>query len=298
MQPLGLHYPTNLVGTGLRPRHYDYVTTNATRMGFFEIISENYIDTEGRPRAVLRQLRQTYPICMHGVSMSLGSAHGLRKDYLKRLKSLADETEPFLVSDHLCFTQTNAHNSHDLLPLPFTRAMAQVVACNIDMAQNTLKRTIAVENVSSYLTWRDSEMTEWDFLRELVRQSGCKILLDINNVYVNASNHGYDALQFLNAVDADDVAEIHMAGFTDMGDYLFDTHSRPVHKNVWQLFETVAPKFAAVPAMIERDDDIPAFPVLEREVLRMAKIRERAARKVATDRSTKAATKSREQARR
>lgn len=245
-------------------------------MGFFEIISENYIDTEGRPRAVLRQLRETYPICMHGVSMSLGSAHGLRKDYLKRLKSLADETEPFLVSDHLCFTQTNAHNSHDLLPLPFTRAMAQVVAQNIDAAQNALQRTLAVENVSSYLTWRESEMTEWDFMREVLRLSGCKILLDINNVYVNASNHGYNAMNFLDAIDANDVAEIHMAGFTDMGDYLFDTHSKPVHTNVWKLFEAVALKFAAVPAMIERDDDIPAFPVLEREVLRMAQIRERA----------------------
>ncbi len=268
--------PANLIGTGLRPKHYRYVSENPTRMGFFEIISENYMDTEGRPRAMLRQLREKYPICMHGVSMSLGSAHGLRKDYLKRLKALADETEPFLVSDHLCFTQTNAHNSHDLLPLPFTRAMAQVVAQNIDAAQNALKRTIAVENVSSYLTWRESEMTEWDFLREVVSLSGCKILLDINNIYVNASNHGYDAMQFLNAVDAKDVAEIHMAGFTDMGDYLFDTHSKPVHKNVWDLFEAVAVKFAAVPAMIERDDDIPAFPVLEREVLRMAQIRERA----------------------
>lgn len=268
--------PTKLIGTGLRPKHYQHVSENPTRMGFFEIISENYMDTEGRPRAVLRQLREKYPICMHGVSMSLGSAHGLRKDYIKRLKALADETEPFLVSDHLCFTQTNAHNSHDLLPLPFTRAMAQIVAQNIDTAQNALQRTLAVENVSSYLTWRESEMTEWDFMREVLRLSGCKILLDINNVYVNASNHGYDAMEFLNAIDANDVAEIHIAGFTDMGDYLFDTHSKPVHKNVWGLFEAVAVKFAAVPAMIERDDDIPAFPVLEKEVLRMAKIREKA----------------------
>lgn len=271
-----ISYPTNLVGTGLRPKHYTYLSENATQLGFFEIISENYMDTEGRPRAVLRQIREAYPICMHGVSMSLGSAHGLRKDYLKQLKILADETEPFLISDHLCFTQTSAHNSHDLLPLPFTRAMAKVVAQNIDTAQTALRRTIAVENVSSYLTWRESEMTEWDFLREVVRLSGCKILLDINNIYVNASNHGYAAMDFLSAIDAKDVAEIHMAGFTDMGDYLFDTHSKPVSKNVWKLFEAVAAKYAAVPAMIERDDDIPAFPVLEKEVMRMAKIRERA----------------------
>lgn len=271
-----IQHPKNLCGTGLRPKHYSYVSENPTQMGFFEIISENYMDSEGRPRAVLRQLRETYPICMHGVSMSLGSAHGLRKDYLKRLKALADETEPFLVSDHLCFTQTSAHNSHDLLPLPFTRAMAKIVAQNIDMAQTTLRRTIAVENVSSYLTWRESEMSEWDFLREVVSLSGCKILFDINNVYVNASNHGYSAMESLNAIDAKDVAEIHMAGFTDMGDYLFDTHSKPVHKAVWKLFEAVAIKFSAVPAMIERDDDIPAFPVLEKEVMRMAQIREQA----------------------
>lgn len=245
-------------------------------MGFFEVISENYMDSEGRPRAVLRKLREKYPICMHGVSMSLGSAHGLRKDYLKKLRALADETEPFLVSDHLCFTQTSAHNSHDLLPLPFTRAMVQVVVQNIDEAQNALKRTIAIENVSSYLTWRESEMSEWDFMREVVRRSGCKILLDINNVYVNASNHGYKAMEFLDAIDAKDVSEIHMAGFTDMGDYLFDTHSKPVYKAVWKLFEAVAAKFSAVPAMIERDADIPAFPILEKEVLRMAQIREAA----------------------
>ena len=245
-------YPTKLIGAGLRPKHYRYVSENSTQMGFFEVISENYMDTGGRPRAVLRQLREKYPVCMHGVSMSPGSAHGLRKDYLKQLKALADEAEPFLVSDHLCFTQTSAHNSHDLLPLPFTRAMAKIVAQNIETAQTALKRTIAVENVSSYLTWRESEMPEWDFLREVVSQSGCKILLDINNVYVNASNHGYSAMDFLNAIDANDVAEIHMAGFTDMGDYLFDTHSKPVHKNVWGLFEDVEVKFAAMPSILER----------------------------------------------
>lgn len=276
MPPCRSQYPTNLVGTGLRPKHYQYLSEFPTQMGFFEIISENYMDTEGRPRAMLRRLREKYPICMHGVSMSLGSAHGVRKDYLKKLKILADETQPFLMSDHLCFTASSAHNSHDLLPLPFTAETIKVVSRNIDTAQSALKRTIAIENVSSYLTWKDSTMSEWDFMRAIVKATGCKVLLDINNIYVNASNHGYEPMAFLQAIDAKDVAEIHMAGFTDMGDYLFDTHSKPVNKNVWKLFEAVAVKFAAVPAMIERDDDIPAFPVLEKEVMRMAQIRERA----------------------
>lgn len=260
----------------MRPTHFNHVLTQPTRLGFFEVISENYMDTQGRPRAVLRKVRENYPICMHGVAMSLGSAHGVRKDYLRSLKLLADETEPFLVSDHLCFTATSAHNSHDLLPLPFTNEALKIVSRNIDVVQAALKRTIAIENVSSYLTWKESVLTEWDFIRTVIKSTGCKILLDINNVYVNASNHGYDPMDFLNAIDADDVAEIHMAGFTDMGAYLFDTHSKPVHADVWKLFEKVALRFSGIPAVIERDDDIPAFPVLEKEVMRMTKVRERA----------------------
>lgn len=264
-----------VIGAGLRPKHYQHILAHGTRLDFFEIISENYMDTLGRPRAVLRRLRENYPICMHGVSMSLGSADGVRKDYLKSLKNLADETEPFLVSDHLCFTGTHGANSHDLLPLPFNSAMLKIVCKNIDRVQSYLKRAIAVENVSSYFTWRDNEMTEWDFLCEVSRRTGCRILLDINNVYVNATNHRFDADDFLTAVPASIVAEIHMAGFTDMGDYLFDTHSKPVHPAVWKLFAKYAAKYARIPAMIERDADIPAFPVVEREALRMAKFRER-----------------------
>jgi uncharacterized protein len=265
-----------MIGTGLRPKHFTYLQKNTTKLDFLEIISENYMDTQGRPRAVMRRLREKYPMCMHGVSMSLGSASGLRKDYLAKLKALAEEVQPFLISDHLCFTAVEGTNSHDLLPLPFTEEMIGIAARNIDQAQAVLKTQIAIENVSSYLTWKTNEMTEWEFINEIVRQTGCKILLDINNIYVNATNHRYDAIDFLKAIDPEDVAEIHMAGFTDMGDYLFDTHSKPVHRDVWKLWENVAARYAATPVMIERDDDIPSFPVLEKEVLKLAAVRARA----------------------
>lgn len=265
-----------MLGVGLRPKHYTYLTDHSTRLDFFEIISENYMDTEGRPRAMMRKLREKYPMCMHGVSMSLGSASGLSDDYLKKLKSLAKEVEPFLISDHLCFTGLNSVNSHDLLPLPFTHEMINIAAQNIDKAQSYLKTRIAIENVSSYLTWKNNEMPEWEFIAEIVRQTGCKILLDINNIYVNAANHGFDPTAFLNAINPAQVAEIHMAGFTDMDDYLFDTHSKPVHRDVWKLWENVAARFPETPVMIERDDDIPSFPVLEKEVLKAGKLREKA----------------------
>lgn len=265
-----------MLGAGLRPKHYTYLTNHSTRLDFLEIISENYMDTEGRPRAMMRQLREKYPMCMHGVSMSLGSATGVSNVYLKRLKALAAEVEPFLVSDHLCFTGLNGINSHDLLPLPFTQKMVKIAAQNIARVQDFLKTTIAVENVSSYLTWKENEMTEWEFIAEIIRQTGCKMLLDINNIHVNAVNHGFGPMAFLNTIDTGHVAEIHMAGFTDMHDYLFDTHSKPVHRDVWKLWESVAARFPETPVMIERDDDIPAFPVLEKEVLKAGSIREKA----------------------
>jgi len=258
-----------MIGVGLRPKYYKRILERATRLDFYEAISENYMDTEGRPRAVLRKVRENYPIALHGVSMSIGSAHGLNRDYLRRLRTLIDEIDPFIVSDHLCFTRDSAHNSHDLLPMPFTREAVRIVCRNINRAQETLGRTIAMENVSTYFTWRANEMTEWDFIREIVKRSGCKILLDINNIFVNAMNHGFDAKVFLDSIESSTVAQIHMAGFTDMGDYLFDTHSKPVHHKVWKLYESVKKQLHRVPKCIERDDNFPAFAILEREALRL-----------------------------
>ncbi|MBV6493475.1 MAG: hypothetical protein LDLANPLL_01498 [Turneriella sp.] len=268
-----------MLGVGLRAKHFPHLLKKRAKLDFFEILSENYIDTEGRPLSVVERLRRDYPMCMHGVSLSIGSLNGVRADYLKKLKNLADKIEPFLISDHFCFTGLKNFNSHDLLPLPFTQKMVSVLVKNIDYVQNFLKTTIALENASSYLSWRQSEMPEWEFINEVVRRSGCKILLDVNNVYVNAVNHRFSADVFLNAINPTDVAEIHIAGYSDMETHLFDTHSMPVYPVVWKLWEKYAYRFAKTPAMVERDDDIPAFPALEREVLRMGELRKKSIKK-------------------
>ncbi|HRP68178.1 MAG TPA: DUF692 domain-containing protein, partial [Turneriella sp.] len=265
-----------MLGVGLRAKHFPYLAKHKANVDFFEVLSENYIDTEGYPREVVRRLRRDYKMCMHGVSLSMGSATGVNNAYLKKLKQLADEIEPFLISDHLCFTGVKRENSHDLLPLPFTMRMVDIVVRNIDTVQNFLKTRIALENVSSYLTWRASEMSEWDFINTIVQKSGCKILLDINNVYVNAKNHGYNADDFLTRINPTHVGEIHIAGYSDMGTHLFDTHAEPVHAPVLELWKKHAARFHKIPMIVERDDAIPAFHVVEREVLRLGKIRENA----------------------
>lgn len=262
-----------MIGVGLRTKHYSYLLENAAKIDFLEIISENYMDTQGRPRSILRKLREKYPVCMHGVSMSLGTEAGVRRDYLKALKALKYEVEPFFISDHLCLTGNLTHNSHDLLPLSYNNETLKIVTRNINRVQDFLGTEIGIENVSSYLTWKTDTMTEWEFIAAVVRRTGCKLLLDINNIYVNATNHGFDPMDFLKSIDAPVVGEIHVAGFTDMGTHLFDTHSRPVHRNVQKLWARVAHQYPGVPLLLERDDDIPAFPVIEKEILKLGKMR-------------------------
>lgn len=243
-------------GLGLRPTHYRDFLEREVSVDFVEVISENYMVDGGKPLRILRQMRERYPVALHGVSLSVGSADGIDPEYLARLAQLAEMIEPLWVSDHLCWTRTSAHNSHDLLPLPLTREAMQVVCDNIDQAQQRLGRPMLFENPSSYLSFPEDEIPEWVFLSEMSRRTGCYLLLDINNVYVSARNHGFDPADYLDGIPADRVRQIHLAGHTP-GEILIDTHDRPVCNAVWKLYERAMRDLGPVAVMIERDDAIP-----------------------------------------
>lgn len=265
--------PAACAGVGLRKEHFRRLLERPkTAVRWFEAVSENYMDSQGRPLLALESVRRDYPIALHGVSMSIGSVEGVDPRYLKNLKALIERIDPFIVSDHLCWSYARPKNMHDLLPLPFTQEACSLAAKNLEQVQSALGRAIALENVSSYLTYKSSEMPEWDFLTEVARRSGCKILLDVNNVYVSAKNHGFDPIAYLDAIDPELVVQMHLAGFTDMGEYLFDTHSRPVAPDVWKLFRHAVRRFAHAPYMVEWDEDIPDFAVLEAEAVKAAEI--------------------------
>ena len=243
-------------GLGLRRTHYADFLEGDVPVDFVEIISENYMVHGGNPLRVLDQVRAKLPVIMHGVSMSIGSAHGLDRDYLERLRALANRIEPLWVSDHLCWTRTSAHNSHDLLPLPYTAEALDLVCDNLDLAQTVLGRAMLLENPSSYLAFPEDEMAEWEFLSALSRRSGCFLLLDVNNIYVSAHNHGFSADDYLAGLPMDRVRQIHLAGHTD-GAIKIDTHDQPVCDGVWQLYAKAIAMAGDVATMIERDDAIP-----------------------------------------
>jgi uncharacterized protein (UPF0276 family) len=211
----------------------------------------------GQPRRILRQVRDHYPMAMHGVSMSIGSADGLDPDYLSRLRNLVDEVEPLFVSDHLCWTRIEGFNSHDLLPLPYTIEALDVVCANVAQAQDRLGRAMLVENPSSYIAFDGADMSEWEFLDALCRRTGCGLLLDVNNIFVSAQNHGFDALAYIDGVPAERVRQVHLAGHTVGDAMLIDTHDQPVCASVWDLYARLMPRLRPVATMIERDDDIP-----------------------------------------
>ncbi|MEQ1878198.1 MAG: DUF692 domain-containing protein [Bdellovibrionia bacterium] len=266
------------VGVGLRPTHYSHLESRLSETSpqilpkWFEAISENYMDSEGRPLEMLLKVRAKFPVALHGVSLSIGSTDPLDEKYLARLKNLSEKVEPFLVSDHLCWTGAHGRNLHDLLPLPFTKECVSHVASRIARVQDFLGRELVLENVSTYVRFKENDFSEWEFLNEICAKTGAKLLLDINNIYVNSANHGFDPYQYLDGVRKTNVAQIHLAGFTDMGDYLFDTHSKPVHEPVWNLFAHVAQALASVPVLIEWDEDIPPFETLEGEVRRALEV--------------------------
>lgn len=243
-------------GLGLRNDHYPDFIGGEIPVDFVEVISENFMLDGGRPLRILEQVRAKHPVVLHGVSMSIGSAHGVDDLYLARLKALAQRIEPLWISDHLCWTRDSAHNSHDLLPLPMTFEALDVVCSNIDHVQETLGRAMLFENPSSYLTFPEDELTEWEFIAAMAQRTGCYLLLDINNIYVSAHNHDFSVDEYLAGVPHDRVRQIHLAGHTP-GEIIIDTHDRAVADEVWELYKKAIGIVGPVATMIERDSDIP-----------------------------------------
>ncbi|QUN32437.1 DUF692 domain-containing protein (plasmid) [Cupriavidus sp. KK10] len=251
-----LSQPVAGYGLGLRKEHYQDFLETEVPVDFVEVISENFMVDGGRPRHVLREVRGRYPVVLHGVSMSIGSSDGLDRKYLRRLKALADEIEPLYVSDHLSWSRIDGFNSHDLLPLPYTEEALDVVCGNIAVAQDVLGRAMLFENPSSYLAFPGG-MTEWEFLAAMCERTGCGLLLDVNNIYVSATNHSFDAHAFVDGIPAAHVRQIHLAGHTQGPELLIDTHDSAVCDAVWQLYARVRSRVGAVATMIERDGNIP-----------------------------------------
>ena len=255
-------------GVGLRTQHFPRVWDGTARIDWFEVISENFMLRGGRPLAVLEKARNLAPVALHGVSLSLGSTDPLNDDYLDDLQALAERFEPAWVSDHLCWGSIGGHYAHDLLPLPYTEeALAHVVE-RVQQVQDRLGRQILIENVSSYLTYTHSTMSEWEFLAQIAQQADCGILLDVNNVYVSATNHGFDAHEYLLGVPVDRVCQMHLAGHSTYEMYLLDTHDGPVILPVWELYRFAVRRFGRVSSLIEWDDKIPEFDELCAEAAR------------------------------
>ncbi|MGZ6186195.1 MAG: MNIO family bufferin maturase [Candidatus Binataceae bacterium] len=254
-------------GVGLRRPHYAHVLERrppdeVRPVDWFEVISENFMVEGGRPLEVLEGVRAQYPVVMHGVSLSIGSSDPLNRDYVRALRTLTRRFEPAWISDHLCWTGVGGRNLHDLLPLPYTEETVRHVAGRIREVQDILERTVLIENVSSYMAFRDSRLKEWEFLGAVAEEADCAILLDLNNIFVNAFNHRFDPLGYIDAVPADRVVQFHLAGHSDHGSYLLDTHDHPIRPEVWALYEHAVRRFGRVPTLIEWDDNIPEFEVL------------------------------------
>lgn len=252
-------------GVGLRTKHYDFILDSWPRMDWFEGITENFMDSGGQPLRILEKIRQHYPVALHGVALSIGSVDPLNPEYLKRLKTLVDRIQPEIVSDHLCWSSTQGENLHDLLPLPFTEESLQHIVLRVRQIQEFLGRPILLENVSTYISYKHSTMPEWEFLAAIAKRSGCGILLDLNNVYVNAVNHDFDPFHYIKQIPAEFVGQFHLAGHTNMGKFLFDTHSKPIIETVWGLYREALKLFGPVSTLIEWDEDIPDFSRLAEE---------------------------------
>jgi uncharacterized protein len=270
--------PRRALGLGLRTPHLEHILAHWPKLDWFEAISENYMDSAGRPRAILRRIAERYPISLHGVSLSIGGSDPLDRDYLARLKRLADELGAVTVSDHLCWTGVGGLNSHDLLPLPLTEEALGHVARRVLAAQDVLGRPLALENPSAYLRFRHSTLDEPEFLRELCGATGCELLLDVNNVYVTCQNTGRDPWRYLEGVPWGRVVQMHVAGHERCGAQLVDTHGQPVASEVWALYERAWELGGGAPTLLERDSDIPAFEQCQAELLLAEQHRGRGAR--------------------
>jgi uncharacterized protein (UPF0276 family) len=260
---------TNLgLGVGLRAAHYPYILRHQPDVAWFEIISENYIDSQGRPRYVLEQLAERYPIVMHGVSLSIGSTDPLDYEYLKKLKQLARAVNARWVSDHICWTGVAGLNAHDLLPIPFTEATLRHVVERVRIVQDLLERPLILENPSSYITFAHSTMSEWEFVTRLAEDADCGLLLDVNNVYVSSFNHDLDPAEFIESLPHGRIVQFHLAGHTHCGTHIVDTHDNHVVNPVWELYRLAHRLTGGVSTLLEWDAKIPPFPVLHEEVLK------------------------------
>jgi len=273
--------PSPGFGLGLRPAHYAAFLEAPRRVDWLEVISENYLVPGGKPLRMLEAMRARYPIVLHGVSMSIGAARGLDARYLRALAALAARVQPLWISDHLCWTGVHGRQLHDLLPLPYSEEALRIVARNLRQAQDALGRRLVLENVSSYAEYRASTMTEWEFLAALAEEADCLLLLDVNNVYVSSVNHGYDAARFIDAMPVGRVQQIHLAGHTDHGTHIVDTHDQPIADPVWTLYRRACERFGAVATLIERDDRIPPLETLIEELDRARAVAARVAQRLA-----------------
>jgi uncharacterized protein (UPF0276 family) len=253
-------------GLGLRVDHYESVLADRPDVDWFEVLTENYMVDGGKPLHYLDRVRADYPVVMHGVSMSIGSTAPLDWEYLARLKALARRIEPEWVSDHLCWTGVAGRNLHDLMPLPYTEEAIDHVASRVAAVQHYLGQQILLENVSSYISFEASDCSEWEFLTAIAERADCLILLDVNNIFVSAHNHGFDPVDYLNGVPLERVRQFHLAGHSYNGELIIDTHDHPVVDPVWALYEQAVQRFGEVPTMIERDDNIPPLEVLLAEL--------------------------------
>ena len=256
------------IGIGLRIPHYQHIFERKPVVDWFEIISENFMVDGGRPLATLDRILERYRVVQHGVSMYFGSAERLNRDHLKRLKTLVKRTRTPWLTDHLCWGSVDGRYTHDLLPMPYTFEAAKLTARNIREARDYLETPIAVENVSSYAEFHISEMTEWEFLNEVVERADCGILLDVNNIYVSSRNHNFDPFEYLNSVPAERVAQIHIAGHSKFTKYILDTHDHPVIDPVWKLYEQAIRRAGPTATLLEWDDRIPSFDEVHAEALK------------------------------
>jgi len=260
-------------GIGLRRHHFAEILEHGpVGVPWMELISENFFEPGGRPWAVLERVRREVPVVLHGVAMGLGNVDGVRADYLDRLAALVERVEPAVVSDHLCWGAHGDHVAHDLLPLPYTEEAARHVAEQIARAQDRLRRQILIENVSSYVQFRASELSEVEFLGLVLERADAGLLLDVNNVYVSARNHGFSAEAYLDAIPAARVGQIHLAGHTDKGSFLLDTHVGPVPDPVWALYRRAVERFGPVPTLVEWDEAVPDYATVRAEAERAAAI--------------------------
>ncbi len=263
---LGL--PNLGLGVGLRSIHYPHLLREQPAVDWFEVISENYMDSRGRPRHVLDQIASRYPVVMHGVSLSIGSTDPLDFEYLKRLKALATAIRPAWVSDHVCWTGVAGQNTHDLLPLPLTEGSLRHVVSRVRQVQDFLERPLILENPSSYVGFRSSTMPEWEFIARMAEEADCGLLLDVNNVYVSATNHEFDPEAFIRALPAERIVQFHIAGHTHCGTHIIDTHDHPVIDPVWNLYRLAHQLTGGASTLLEWDAQIPPFEVVHAEVLK------------------------------